>query len=159
MKIFVGFSSSNLIGSKVIAEVEKRKYSHAYLRFFDEVTDDWMVTQASHGMVHEISFVRFSEVNKTQKEIEINLGVDQYLKLRKANNFFKGSKYSVWQLVIIFLKKFTKNASKVNGNKKFICSEWVYVLLKDSGYLFDVVENPDTLTPSELELILEQRLR
>ncbi len=155
MKVYVGFSSSNLIGSKFIAEVEKRKYSHAYLRFTDVTTNDQLVTQAGHGMVHEILFEHFKSVNTVQEEIEFDLTTEQYKSLLKVNNHYKGSKYSILQLIFIGIKILFKKDYKVNKRKEFICSEWVYTLLVESGVIQDTVKNPDTLTPSDLNKLLK----
>lgn len=154
-KIFVGFSGSSLIGSLFIKEIEKRPYSHVYLRYQHPVTKEWIVTHAAHGMVHEVSFDNFKSVNDIIKEYEITLTNEQWYSFHKLNNHYKSSKYSVFQFIIIAIKKLSKRSDiNINKNKQFICSEWVYVLLTKLDIIVEYSFSQDSVTPSDLEQML-----
>lgn len=153
--IFIGFSGSSLIGSLFIKEIEKRPYSHVYLRFQHPLTKEWIITHAANGMVHEVKFDHFKNGNDIIKEFQLELNNNQAMSLHLINNHYKGSKYSFSQFLLITLKKlFRISDKKTNLNKAFICSEWVYVLLTKCGYLQDTVKSQDSLTPSDLEKLL-----
>lgn len=153
--IFIGFSGSSLVGSLFIKEIEKRPYSHVYVRFQHPITNEWIITHAARGMVHEVTFDHFKQTNDIIKEYPIVLTADQWYSFHKVNNYYKGSDYSLGQFLLITLKKLLKvNNKKTNMNKKFICSEWAYVLLTKIGFMKDTAGSQDSLTPSDFENLL-----
>lgn len=169
MKVYIGFSRAKddrAILSRIISSVEKRPYSHAYVRFEDPTTNENMIYQASHGRVNLVHFERFEQSNIVAKEYIIECDLLIFLNFYSYAQRRLGVKYSISQLLWLGLKKLL-NLKKwpegiynyiSNGQSESICSEEAasaaMLLDKKDAVLFDDQEM-DQISPSNLDAILE----
>jgi hypothetical protein len=157
MDIIIGFSRSKSpfkLGSKVIQLVEKRPYSHAYIRFAHPTTGSHMIAQASHGYVNIVNNRYFIEENIVTKEYIINCKDILFQEtILKYITEHLGQKYGYMQLLLIGIKKLFKFEIKTYNIAKYqICSEFGANICKLLNV--SIPENLDYITPSDLEQIL-----
>lgn len=156
MKIVVGFSRAKskwAFGSKLIQLVEKRDYSHVFIRYTHPVSKVELVTQASHGMVHQTSFELFQEKNKVVKEYTFFIDTNKVAPLLTFIHQNIGKSYSQLQLVWIGVKKVLKIKIKTSNNDSaYICSELGARILEVLGILN--TSDEDYITPSDLEKLI-----
>lgn len=161
MKIIVGFSRAKscfALGSKVIQLVEKRPYSHVFVRYIHPITNIALVTQASHGMVNMMNFDLFQEHNVVVKDYHFDVPPEKYKKFLEFLHKNIGKPYSKWQLVLIGIKKiFGVELHMYNKDKEFICSEWGARILE----VLDIVNtcDEDYLTPSNLDSLINKQIQ
>lgn len=96
------------------------EYSHVLL-----IKDD-MVYQASHGWVNCMYLDNFTKENKI---VDVYIVPDDKVDFEYAKRQI-GKKYSLFQLFKIGLKYLTGIKLSHNGDKRFICSEYVGKCLK-----------------------------
>lgn len=157
MKITFGFSKNKHCKpfSTIIQLVEKRDYSHVYIKFVDELTGDKLVFQASHGLVNIVAEEHFLKESIIVEEYEMSVTLDVYLSIRKKMNSLLGVSYGFTQLFNILLQKiFKSNDLKLieNGDEQFICSEIGYVILKEAYPT--IVADQDNITPSSFNKLI-----
>lgn len=154
---FVGFSRAKSpwkIGSSIIREVEKRDFSHAYIKYIDPLTGITMVAQASHGSVNIVNYDIFLQQNIVVEEYEITCTLEQYKEILIFICKNAGKPYSTFQLVLIGIKKiFGIELNIRNKDAKYICSEWAATICKIAGV--PVPEELDYQTPSDLNTLLK----
>lgn len=155
-KIVIGFSRAKnpwALGSAIIRASEKRNFSHAFIMYEDPITKLTMISQASHGMVHDCFLDEFLKANIIVKKYEIECSNDQWLDFYTFNRKHQGVKYSMFQLIgLSIVKLFHIKLWFKNGDREFICSEWagrVCVILNKP-----MPENLDEITPSDLDKYL-----
>lgn len=124
MKIVFGFSrpQKELPLSILIQLVEKRPFSHAYVRLIDP-TGLNVVFQASGLVVNLVSFANFQAVEVIVEEYELDVTDDQYKELWTYIISKLGTSYSITQLFSILLNKLTGLKIYDNGATKEVCSE------------------------------------
>jgi len=156
MKITFGFSRAKnafKLGSKVIQDVEKRAFSHAYIKYADPITKIILVSQASHGFVNITNYDIFLEANIVVVEYEYECSEEQFINVLRYIYTHSGKPYSKFQLLLIAIKKILHFEVNIrNGNKAFICSEWGGNVAKILG--LNVPDQLDYETPSDLEMIV-----
>lgn len=156
-KIIVGFSHATspwAIGSTIIAESEKRDYSHCYIRILDPETGIQMVYQASHGYVNTMTFQSFKTANIVVKEYILNPSDKAYLDMVFFCKSYLGAEYSKMQLIFITIKKLLHIQLNINNNNKaFICSEFAAKVCQCDNIKFDA--DLDYETPSNLDKVLQ----
>lgn len=156
-KIVIGFSRSRSpwkIGSKVIQEVEKRDFSHAYVKFIEPITNIELIAQASNGFVNMMAPEFFELHNVVVEEYEVELSDSQFLDIIKFIYSNLGKNYSYLQLVLIGIKKLFRIELNQLENKdmSYICSEFAARLLQIANK--DMPEHLDFVTPSDLREII-----
>lgn len=157
MEIVIGFSRAlkpYQILSKIIMAVEKRDYSHAYIKYQCPITNVMMVCQASHGYVNEMNLDIFLKHNIISHEYTIELTNEEFVDFLTFTKENLGVKYSVKELFLISIKKlFHITINNYDGDESFICSEWAARILKKLK-LFNQ-DKLDYITPSDLDTILK----
>lgn len=157
MEFEVGFSRAKSpwkIGSAVIQEVEKRNFSHAYIKFLDPYTQILMVAQASHGMVNVTNYEVFKQDNIIVEEYTINCSETDYKNIVTFIYNNTGKPYSKFQLILIGIKKIFKVEINIrNMDKEYICSEWAARIC--SIVKIETPLNLDYYTPSDLNTLLK----
>ncbi len=155
MEITIGFSHASsawMIGSKIIEDVEKRPFSHVYVKVTD-LDGIPMVYQASHGMVNCVTYQGFKTANTVVKEYTLQCTPKQY---QDTIIFLKenlGVPYSQSQIVMIGIKKvFHVEMNLHNGINEEICSELGARVCQILG--INVGNDLDFTTPSDLDKIL-----
>lgn len=137
MKIVIGASKNNLIGSKAIQWWMKTKYSHVYSRWHLNSQDKEIVYQASHGMVHFVSYENFIKSNEIVEEFTLELTDIQFKEFSAKCIDLAGEKYSKLELFQIFIQGISNNNIKFADQSGYICSELMCELLESLGCKFD----------------------
>jgi hypothetical protein len=140
--------------SKGIQLAEKRPFSHAFIMFYDPISKQTLIFQASHGMVHLISLDKFLESNILVKSYDLIVSEEEYQNVWKFIVKRLGTPYSKWSLFVLILMKAIgfKKFIKLDGDKAFICSELAAEFCKLKS--IQIPENIDVVTPSDLDLML-----
>lgn len=152
------------IGSSIIAESEKRNYSHASTMYLSPTTNREFVFQASHGKVNLQDNSDFLLNNILVKRYRFNPDDETMKKLLIFINANLGKPYSRVQIIILFFKKllqvhkwptFIYNLIK-NGDKEEICSELDLRVFEILHPDFEICESlqVDQFTPSDLDTLL-----
>lgn len=159
-KIVIGFSrrkSPFSILSKIIMLIEKRAYSHAYIRLQEPVTAEDLIFQASVSMVNFFYHEQFKQHNIIVEEYEIAINSSLYYQIWAYAIRKMGSDYGYLELLTIFAGKLFKIRSWfINGDKTNICSELAARICAMCGIRLG--QEPDTVTPSDLNKIINQVL-
>lgn len=161
MKIIIGASKNNKIGSRLISWWMNAPYSHVYIRWHLNTQDRDVVYHAAHGMVHFREFNKFSKENTTTREFVLNITDEQFQKLSQKCIDLSGEKYPPVELFQIFISDITKGRVKFKDQKGYICSELLSILLFDLGVLFtkpSFLMRPDDIIKG-LEKISIPRMR
>jgi len=158
MNIIIGFSRAKSpwkIGSLFIREVEKRNFSHAYIKMDILSTGIPMVAQASHGTVNVINYEIFKKDSIVVEEYIINCSDKDYSEILTFISNNAGKPYGVFQLVLIGVKKlFHIELDIRNRDSKYICSELAARIAGIAGV--NVPELLDYTTPSDLNTLLKE---
>jgi hypothetical protein len=136
------------IGSKSIQIAECRNYSHVYLRYKCRVSGVWVVAQASHGYVNEVSYDIFKEDNIVVEEYLIKCTEDEFVDIITFIQNNKGKLYDRMALVFIAIKKLLHFEVDIrNRDKEFICSEFSTRVCRIAK--IEVPKELDYITPSD----------
>lgn len=137
MKLIIGASRNEKIGSKAIQWWIDAKYSHSYVRWTLSTQERDIIYQASHGMVHFQSLENFQTQNKIVEEIEIELTFEQFKKFSSKCVDLAGVEYSKLQLLQIFICDISNGRFTFEDQPGYICSELICDLLADLGIKFN----------------------
>jgi len=137
MRLVIGASKTNQIGSKAIQWWINSDFSHVYARWELKTQQRDIVYQASHGMVHYQSFENFTKVNAIVKEFTLDLTDEQFKKFSRKCIDLAGEKYSKLELLQLFICDLSKGEIKFQDQPGYICSELMCELLEDLGIKFD----------------------
>lgn len=156
-KLIIGFSKAKSpfkIGSTVIQQVDKKKYSHCYILYTDGITKVELVAQASHGFVNLVSKDIFLEQNIIIKEYAIECTEAQHVGILTFIHNNLGKPYSKLQLILIGIKKLFHIELNIHDkDASFICSEFAARVCSIAG--IKVPEDLDYFGPSDLEVIVQ----
>jgi len=153
MKIVIGASRNELIGSKAIQWWMKTDYSHVYARWYLTSQEREIVYQASHGMVHFQSLENFTRHNSVVKEFTLDITEEQFKAFSRKCIDLAGEKYSKIELVQIFLSDISNGKIHFEDQPGYICSELMCELLEGFGIKFDKIKC--LVTPSDIVKALE----
>jgi len=136
MKLIIGASKSNTIGSWLIRKWLKTSYSHIYVKWYLKTQEIYIIYHASSKMVHFKSDENFKKSNFIVKELEFDIPDDVFKKFSKKCIDLAGEPYSYLTLLQILLCDLfnLKNHFNLNG---YICSELLGELLEEAGIVFD----------------------
>ena len=137
MKLIIGASRNNKIGSKLIQWWMNTDYSHVYATWYLNDQDRNIVYQASHGLVHFREYSNFKTDNIIVKEFEIEISCDQFKKFSQKCIDLAGEPYSKLELLQVYICDISNNNIKFNDQPGYICSELMCELMEDLGYKFD----------------------
>lgn len=137
MKLIIGASRADKIGSRVIQTVMNTDYSHVYARWWLKSQEREIVYQASHGMVHFTSLEHFTRDNIIVKEFILEITEEQFKKFSGKCIDLAGEKYSVLELLHIWLSDASGGKLQFGDQGGYICSELMCELLTDLGVVFD----------------------
>lgn len=144
--MIIGFSCPKQfrIFSSLTKLYQDTPYSHMYIRLYDSRTDKWIVYEASYGYTHSISYDKFKDENHIFHEYGIASSENQELNILSFCQDNLQKKYGkLTVLGILFNRQFGRD-----GDKTFICSEFVMRLLKISN-LLEHVYDIEYITPVE----------
>lgn len=137
MKLIIGASRSNLIGSKLIQWWMNTNYSHVYARWTLKTQERDIVYQASQGMVHFCSLENFIKNNTIVKEFTFDLTEEQFKKFSIKCVDLAGEKYSKIELVQIFLSDVSNGKLQFEDQRGYVCSGLMSEFLEDLGIKLD----------------------
>lgn len=142
-QVIVGFSRPRKckLGSLAIRAWQGgTPYSHVYLRLYSQYTQQWLVYQASHGMVHLLSFANFSKANNTVAEFTVQLTEDQLRHAVTRMQELLGQPYGYLGLIRLVLSRVLPVSG--DGSRTFHCSELIATLFPEfaQGLQVDFVE-------------------
>lgn len=146
MKFIIGFSKRDMTFSKLLRWVEKRPYSHCYIRFTHEITHQTLVFHAAEFNIHTVTIENFQKHgNDIIKEYSFE--VSDLERIRNAIAFIfnqSGKPYGwiqllgmAWAKLCAFLGLSVKNPLG-DKNKTMVCSEFCAHFLAISGILPDL---------------------
>ena len=154
MKLIIGASRNDKIGSKAIQLIMNTDYSHVYARWWLASQEREIVYQASHGMVHYASLEHFTRDNVIVKEFALDLTDEQFKKFSRKCIDLAGEKYSILELFQIWLSDASGGKLQFGDQTGYICSELMCELLMDLGVEFD--KPKWMIKPSDIMLALEK---
>lgn len=157
--IYIGFSSPKntlMPFAALIKWVEARPYDHAYIRFPDPVSGEYMIFQASKEMVNIYNKDIFSSMNESLKEYTFQCTDEQYLVLWAYIRSNLGIPYSLKEdFGILLMKLFKwKQNPLAQGKSAQFCSELASRVCQILE--INIPENPDNIDPTLLDSILSQ---
>lgn len=160
MKVVFGFSKPKheTILSKGIRSIEKRPYSHAYLRLPDPYSGQELVFQASALQINACLYEVFIQTCQPVKEYELVVPEMRKLELWQFLLRRLGLPYSMVQLWWIFVKKITGRRLGSNNERQQICSEFAARV----GQFLEMRlprDDFDYETPSSWEKVCASQLR
>ena len=137
MKITIGASRTDQIGSKILQVHMGVDYSHVYARWWLESQEREIVYQASHGMCHFISLNNFTKHNTIVREFVLDITDEQFKMFSQKCIDLSGEKYSKLELFQIWLSDASGGRLQFGDQNGYICSELMCDLLMDLGIVFD----------------------
>lgn len=151
MMVVFGFArpKSEAILSKVIRWVEKRPFSHAYIRLIDPYSKQDVILQASGLSVNLILLDYFDQEEIRVEEFQVDVDDSKQLDVWNYVLSRLGISYSVLQLFRIGLKKLFGGSYGDNGEQAEICSELAARMCEYLGT--PISGDLDYETPSDFE--------
>ena len=158
--IYIGFSKSNLIGSKLISWFLNREYSHTYFKFQEPWYDDKTINQSTGHGIGYMAEHNFIKNNTIVKEYVLDISDELFLELVNDCHKNAGVKYGYFQNLGIFvidvLSKLKINIKRNPINDGVNCSEWMYYILEEVyGKWTD--KDPNLVTPADVEAFLQSK--
>lgn len=155
-KTIVGFSTTNKFMSRIIRWVTRGKSSHAWLRYWDETLQMYMVIQAEMHGYETIPWNKWLTKNNLISAFE-----HRRKDLTDGVRFVAkqlGSDYDFRSALWTGLKRwFGKKAKRgLHSPKKLMCSEAVIRALQHSEVVCVESVNPEVTSPAELYSILNE---
>lgn len=156
MEIIVGFSRAKdklKLGSTLIRLVEKRAFSHVYIKYQCPLTKVMLIAQASHGLVNLCNFDIFKVDNIIVEEYKMECSDSQFYNMITFINLNLGKPYSKLQLILIGIKKILHLELKTkNQSESYICSELAFRICQIFGVKYS--GNSDYITPSDINKLV-----
>ena len=132
------------------------EYSHAYIRFIWSGINEEVVTEASHMRLHIEEHTNWLTHNVVIYEKHYDIPHQKFIDLQRfvIHNNFKS--YGLLTVLGIFIKKvFKKSRIGDDGDKTFICSEWVARCFEEIDEQLLEGVNLGYITPKELYEIIK----
>lgn len=137
MKLIIGASRNEKIGSRLLQWWMKTEYSHVFAMWDLTAQERSIVYHASHGMVHFQSYPNFLFTNEITRKVVIDLTDAKFKRFSQKCIDLAGMPYSKLELLQIFVCNLTGGLIKAQDQTGYICSELMGDLLEDMGYEFD----------------------
>jgi hypothetical protein len=154
-KVWIGFSTTTKIMSRLIRWVTKGKSSHAWIRYWDATLERYMVIQAELHGYETIPWERWQKKNTlvaAYRPVEKDLGGG----LRYIAQFL-GADYDLNAALWVGLKRWFGKRFKrpFNSPGKLMCSEAVTRALMIDKVACVQDADPELISPHELRVRLE----
>lgn len=137
MKLIIGASRSEKIGSEALQWWMNTDYSHVYARWTLKTQGRDIVYHAAHGLVHYQSLENFTKHNIVVKEFVLDITDEQFRKFSIKCIDLAGEEYSKLELLQIFLSDLSNGKIHFKDQPGYICSELMCELLEDLGIKFN----------------------
>lgn len=155
--VTVGFSTTSKWLSRLIRLFTKSRVSHAWIGYYDETLDKRMVMQAEAWGYEVRPWSRWMKQNRRVAEFIVPSPERARAALRGISAFL-GVKYdytaALWLAVKRWWGRFLKRPHHDPG--KLMCSEAVVRFLQLGGYPVAADLDPETTSPGELLIRVEQ---
>lgn len=129
--------------SSLIRAAEHTPFSHAYVRYYDELANRNVVYQASHSALNYIGYDRFKQIEVIIEEYRLDVDDDQFEKMLAYCVDTAGAKYGRVQfagMALVRLAAFMgwtiKNPFR-DGAQTQVCSELAANILHLAEFDFD----------------------
>ena len=157
MIITIGFSTAKndlMLFARGIEAIEKRPYSHVFIRYDDPITGIEMVFQASHGMVNHMSYALFLTGNKVIKGYNINYNRVEFNTFYTFTLSRLGAPYGWKSILGIFLSKILRISNPFpNAKLTDICSQLGAQVCALKG--MQMPQDMSSVTPSNLDTLIQ----
>ncbi len=155
--IVIGFSTpkSFNVFSTLIRLVDGSKFSHAYIRIFDDYAKRWIIYQASGLVVNCISASEFDLTEKVCSEFEVPISDTNRLQAIQFSIDMLGKPYGVKTIIGICLVKlagiFRKRIKNIfsDGEKSLVCSKFCSLIIDHFVLESDDID-PEVSTPTDV---------
>jgi hypothetical protein len=156
--IIVGFSRPQAWFepfSWLIRLVTGSQFSHAYIRFYDQEYDRWVIYQASGLKVNFIGQAMFDNAEFIYQEFNVPVS-DATKKIAIQGAIDKcGSPYGVGQIIgygaVLFMRIFSKKIKNpLYSGSSYVCSELVADILMEIDAQDASNIDPSTMTPKDV---------
>jgi len=142
------------------------KFSHVCLKINSEFYERVMVYEASAGQVQAENYDNWLKRNKVLSRFDVTVSSERKKKMIQFCIDHLRFKYGFWSLIGIFFNdKFgIRLPLGIDGAKKFICSEFTYLCLKDEileiakSKQIEVDQIEDYIDPTEVYKILASKV-
>lgn len=159
-KLNIGFSSNDLILSKLIRAVEKTPYSHVYLRFHVPQVDRSVIYEAVGANVRFVGNSVWN-FNRIVEEYEWEVSDQEYKEILQFAIDTSGKHYGILSMLGLGLVRIASYFGKKlinpfsDGNNNFICSELAAVIMKK--YFPDTAQ--DNIFPKDVNVVCKKYLK
>lgn len=152
--MYIGFSKPKgfKLGAQIIKWWMNAPFSHVYLLVYSKYTQQWLVYQASHGMVHCRTYDVFLEDNLVCAEFDLELPKDRLKACVTKAQQLLGRPYGYLGLIRIGLHKLGFPVSG-DGARSFHCSEFIAALFPELVQKHET----DFIEPIHLYRMLERQ--
>ena len=152
--VVVGFSTTNKFMSRLIRWVTRGKSSHAWIRYWDESLEQYMVIQAELHGYETIPWARWKTKNRlvsayVPTSLDLMPGVRHIARLLGVDYDLRSA---IWTGLKRWFGKRLKRAT--SSPKKLMCSEAVCRALQFSGVACVKDLDPETVSPQDLQTAL-----
>lgn len=156
--IIIGFSKPKNhpfpIFSWLIRLYEKTAYSHVYIRWQTDLTDQNLCYQASGSSVHFLGSKKFNESIDVIEEYSIEISDAKYKDMVRFCIDNAGYEYGLMQAIGIFIVDLF--SLQTNPWKKgYICSELVASMLQ-SQLLVTIDKDLQLITPKDINVVCKK---
>ncbi len=150
--VIVGFSTTNLLISKIIRKLTRSNVSHSWISYYDKTLNQRMVMQAELFGFEVIPFDRWIRKNTFVRAFVVENNNNALAQIAS----FIGEEYDVKSILRLAIKKiFGKVWRKPYKNPlKLMCSEAVLRFLQFTGEFPEL--DPEEIEPGELMRLLEE---
>lgn len=153
------------LSSQIIKWALGSSFSHVCLKINSSFYERDLIYEASAGQVQTEKFENWEERNKILYRYEVNVSDLRKKEIIQYSIDHLRYKYGVLSLVAIFFKdKFgIKLPFGVDGDRKFICSEFIFLCMKDElvemaqKQHIQIDEEADYIDPTEVHAILKNQ--
>src|SRR6266853_4349765 len=135
--IIIGFSTRNLLGSKLIRWLDNSKFSHVYIKWHSDTYDRDIIYQASGTAINFMSTKIFSKESSIIKEISLTVEDIQFQKCMQFCIDNAGVPFGFLEILGMgYVKLLNKLGIKVlnpwrDGKKTYVCSELIGTILEE----------------------------
>lgn len=149
--VLIGFSTTNKLMSRIIRWVTRGRVSHAWIRYYDDTLQQYMVLQAELHGYETIPWKRWLTKNRLVAAYEPTGRLNLLPGVRFIGQYL-GVDYDLKSALWCGLKRwFRKHRLRlVSSPKSLMCSEAVCRMLQDGRVTCVSDLNPELVSPQEL---------
>lgn len=160
--IYIGFSTSSLIGARLISWFLKRPFSHTYMKFQEPWFSDCTINQSTGHGVSYMSATRFADNNIIVREYPLQISDALFMQIVEFCHQNAGIDYGyLTNLGILVCRCLAKIGVHIKQNplhSGINCSGWMYYILEEVyGKWTD--EDPNLIAPDDIDNFLQSKIK